>query len=100
MECSKKSVDVEGLKSALASMSTLTIPKEYLSIDGATSDVQVDVDLKELLPDNITIAGDTDSVVHVTLKVEQLKKRTISYNVLNVKFENGKIIPIPSMRIM
>ena len=90
VECSKKSVDVEGLKSALASMSTLTIPKEYLSIDGATSDVQVDVDLKELLPDNITIAGDTDSVVHVTLKVEQLKKRTISYNVLNVKFEGER----------
>ena len=71
-------------------MSTLTIPKEYLSIDGATSDVQVDVDLKELLPDNITIAGEADSVVHVTLKVEQLKKRTISYNVLNVKFEGER----------
>ena len=90
VECSKKSIDVEGLKSALASMSTLTIPKEYLSIDGATSDVQVDVDLKELLPDNITIAGEADSMVHVTLKVEQLKKRTISYNVLNVKFEGER----------
>lgn len=55
-------------------MSTLTIPKEYLSIDGATSDVQVDVDLKELLPDNITIAGDTDSVVHVTAKGGAVEK--------------------------
>ena len=90
VECDKKSIDVEGLKSTLASMSTLTIPKEYLSIEGATADVQIDVDLAQLLPANITIAGDADSVVHVTLKVEELKRRTISYNVLDVKFEGER----------
>lgn len=90
VECDRKSIDVEGLKSALASMSTLTIPGEYLNVSGATSDVKVEVDLAELLPDNITIAGDADSIVNVTLKVEQLKRKTLSYQTSNVVFEGEK----------
>ena len=90
VECDRKSIDVEGLKSALASMSTLTIPGEYLNVSGATSDVKVEVDLAELLPDNITIAGDADSIVNVTLKVEQLKRKTLSYQTANVVFEGEK----------
>ena len=57
-----RSVPVEGLKSVLASVSTLVIPGDLLNIQGATADVTVEVDLAKLLPDNISITKDVPSI--------------------------------------
>ena len=66
VDCDVKSVSVEGMKSALASLSTLVIPSEYLNLDGATSDVVVQVNLAELLPEEVTIAGNEEVMATVT----------------------------------
>lgn len=75
VDCDVKSVSVEGMKSALASLSTLVIPSEYLNLDGATSDVVVQVNLAELLPEEVTIAGNEEVMATVTLRVEPLEIR-------------------------
>lgn len=75
VECDVKTISVEGMKSALASLSTLVIPSEYLNLDGATRDVTVQVVLSELLPEEVTIAGGEEVTATVTLRVEPLEIR-------------------------
>ena len=86
VESGIRSISVEGLKSTLASISTLTVPAELLNVNGATSDVQVEVDLTQLLPDNITIANGMNSTIVVTLKVEPLVTKDVECELLNVEF--------------
>lgn len=50
VECDLKTVPVIGLKSVLASLNTLTIPKEALNLDGATTNMVRTIDLNEYLP--------------------------------------------------
>ena len=90
VECNVKSVSVEGLKAALASVNTLTIPDSLLNVDGATGDIQVEVDLTEILPDNITMANDSATAAVVTLKVEPLTVKEVEYNLADVRFEGGR----------
>lgn len=75
VESDIRSVAVEGMKSTLASLSTLTIPSEYLDLSGATKDVVATVDLAELLPEHVTMAGDEEMIATITLKVEPLETR-------------------------
>ncbi len=75
-----RSVPVEGLKSVLASVSTLVIPGELLNIQGATADVTVEVDLAKLLPDNISITKDAPSIATITMRVEPLVQRTLTFD--------------------
>lgn len=75
VESDVRSVSVEGMKSTLASLSTLTIPSEYLDVSGATKDVVATVDLAKLLPEHVTIAGDEEVIATITLKVEPLETR-------------------------
>lgn len=85
VESDIKSVSVEGMKSALASLTTLSIPAEYLSLDGATKDQVVRVDLAELLPENITIANAEETMATITLKVEKLEIRGFEILAENVE---------------
>lgn len=77
VDCDVKSVPVEGMKSVLASVSSLTVPGELLNLEGATSDVTVEVDLAGLLPDNISMTRDAAATATVTLRVEALEQRNL-----------------------
>lgn len=79
------SVAVEGLKSTLASISMLTVPKELLSVEGATGDVAVAVDIAALLPSNIKIANNAEAIAHITLKVERLAERDVECSLENLE---------------
>ncbi len=84
VESDVTSVPVAGLKSALATINNLEVSNPELDLTGATSDVAVQIDLAELLPDNLTLAGDTSTVANVVLKVEPLVTRTLSYDLDDV----------------
>lgn len=84
IECSVKEVPVAGLKSALASFTTLTVQSPQLSIAGATKDKVCEIDLLEYLPPNIQIAGMENTTVKVTLKVEPLEDRTYTVDTKNI----------------
>ena len=45
-------------------------------MDGASEDKEVIIDLDKYLPENVELA-DSNSKIHVTLKVEPLETRTI-----------------------
>ncbi len=75
-----RTVSVVGLRSALANLTTLTVPGEALNLDRATGDVTVEVDLTEYLPENISIVGDQPTLAHVTLRVERLEIRQFDFD--------------------
>lgn len=75
VECGLKSVPVVGLKSALASLNTITIPKEELDVSGARANIVKTIDLNDYLPEGVSLAGKDSSEITVTLTVEQLKER-------------------------
>jgi len=89
VETSVKNVSVAGLKSDLAGISTLTVQDPLLNIDGATSDKTCEIDLKDFLEPNITIAGMSDTVITVTLKVEPLREKTFTVNTKDITL-NGR----------
>lgn len=57
VECALKSVPVVGLKSALASLNTITIPKEELDVTGAKANIVKTIDLNDYLPEGVSLAG-------------------------------------------
>ncbi|MCD8224199.1 MAG: hypothetical protein LUC99_05025 [Clostridiales bacterium] len=73
-----RSVQVTGLKSALASVDKVTIPNTVLNVAGAYSDVVVNVDLRDYLPDGVQLVDNQDPIVEIRLRVEQLITRTIT----------------------
>ena len=85
VECGLKSVPVVGLKSALASLNTITIPKEELDVSGARANIVKTIDLNDYLPEGVSLAGKDSSEITVTLTEEldslQLTAEDLSLNV-------------------
>lgn len=74
-EASVSAVSVAGLKSDLASISTISIQDPSLNIEGATEDMVCQIDLSSYIDPSLTIAGMDETVIQVTLKVEQLREK-------------------------
>lgn len=83
-ESTTKSIQVRGQPDVLEGLDSITVPASALSVEGATGDVNITVDIKNFLPANVTAVGDTK--VNVTLKVEALDKKslTLTVNDLNI----------------
>lgn len=83
-ESATKSIQVRGQPEVLEGLDSITVPASALSVEGATGDVNITVDIKNFLPANVTAVGDTK--VNVTLKVEALDKKslTLTVNDLNI----------------
>lgn len=75
VECSVRSVPVVGLRSVLASLSTIVIPGESLNLDGARADVVRTIDLNSFLPEGVSLAETVSGEIVVTLTVERLEER-------------------------
>ena len=84
-----RSISVEGLRSALANLTTLVVSGETLDISGATQDVEVTVDLEDFLPDNITIAG-SETTANVVLHIEPLETRQLRYETDRITMEGAR----------
>ena len=81
VETEKRSVEVVGLKSVLASLNTLTISGPELNIDGAQGDVAVSIDLTKYLPDGVSLASIDDAKQELILTVERLEDRVYTIEV-------------------
>lgn len=79
IETSVNSVKVVGLKSTLAGITSITVPKSELNMDGAYADKEVTVDLSKYLPEGVQLAGDTKEI-KVVMKIEPLENRTYVLN--------------------
>lgn len=85
IESSISSVEVKGLKSILAEVSSINIPKSELNLDGATSDRESVIDLNQYLPEGVELADSKANELRVVLKVEALESRTFEMPVNQIK---------------
>lgn len=76
-------VTIAGIRSVVSETNEIIIPKDVLSVDGQKEDVSVEVDLNDYLPDGVELLGESSKAV-VTVKIEQLKDKLITYNTSNL----------------
>lgn len=76
IESSRNSVEVKGLKSNLAGVNVISIPRSELNIDDATSDKEVIIDLNRYLPEGVELVDPSQNEIKVVLKVEAMESRT------------------------
>ena len=81
IECSVKSIGVVGERSILDGLDSLTISGSDLSVNGASADRIVSIDLNKYLPAGVSIIGNSD--VQVTLKVEPLNTQAYQLSLDN-----------------
>ena len=84
IESSKNSIAVMGLKSDLAGVNSITIPKSELNMDGAAGDKKIVIDVGRYLPEGIQIA-DSSGEITVVIKVEPLEDRTFNLSTSRIK---------------
>lgn len=80
VECSRRSVQVTGSRSGLASLNVLVIPSSVLDINGAVQDKVVTVDIREFLPEGVQAADSEDPNIEVRMLVEALVTKKIELN--------------------
>ncbi len=83
-----KSISVAGLKTDLAPVNTITIQGPSLNVQGATKDVECEINLEEYLPSGLTIVGLDSTVIRVKLQVEKLIERTFTVKADDVLLTN------------
>ena len=79
-------VEVMGLKTDLAAINNIMIPKEELDITGASEDKVYHIDISRYLPQNITLYG-AEKVANVTLSIEQLKEKGYWVSNQNIRID-------------
>ena len=87
-ESSTKSIQVRGQPEVLEGLNAITIPANALNVEGATSDIIVNVDVKDFLPEDVTAIGDTN--ITVTLKVEALDKKSFNLTVSDLDIDGAR----------
>ena len=80
MDSDLKSVPVVATKSVLASVNALSVADDKLTIEGATADKVIHLDLNNYLPPSTAIVPNAQSQVTVTLKVEPLTTKSYTLN--------------------
>lgn len=90
VECSINSVRVEGLRSTLAEASSITISGEELSMEGATGDREVTLDLTQYLPEGVQLVEGESSVIQAVIRVEPLTNRRYEVPVEQIRL-NGAL---------
>lgn len=84
IESNVNSVAVVGLKSDLAGVNSIMIPKSELNMDGVAGDKEVTINLEKYLPEGVEIV-DSQSEITVTIKVEPLEQRTFTLPTSRIK---------------
>lgn len=87
--CEPSSVLVAGKGSAFDSLSSISIPEDIISVDGATENVSGSVNIKEYLPKGVVIADESfDGTVNIEAVVEQHDTLMVNLPVSNISVIN------------
>lgn len=84
-----------GPPQALGSTTAITIPESVLSVEGAVSDVEVEVDISKYLPREIKVVG--SSVISVVLGVEALSHRSLTLEMEDIELKGRRLGDLYSM---
>ena len=73
---SPKIISVTGTKSALAGISTVSIPRSLINISGAEESMTFYADLNDYLPANVSLSEGESPLVEITCEIEKLEEET------------------------
>ena len=75
-----KIVEVMGSKTALAGISTVSIPRSLLNISGADKSMSFQVNLNEYLPSSVSLSEGVSPYVNIVFEIEALEERTFAFD--------------------
>ncbi|MBR4767551.1 MAG: hypothetical protein IK088_01100 [Lachnospiraceae bacterium] len=82
-------IQVYGLKGTVADLTSITIPKEAVNIDGLTGDADFEIDITKYLPEGVGLADPSKQMVTVHIYVEALVSETFELTEKDVEIENA-----------
>ncbi len=80
-----KSVTITGSETALAQVTTISIPKTEIDITGATGNMTFEVDMEKYLPADISIDEQASKNVTVTVLIEKLAEQSFLVSTENLQ---------------
>lgn len=80
--------DDDALNALSAAGNKITIPSDYISVDGATDDVTKEIDLSEIITGNMRVASTSSETVTVTITVLPENTKEINLDVDKIAINN------------
>ncbi len=77
-------VKLKGDKSLLNTVNTIDIPDGLISIEGATEDVTVSIDVTEYIPEGVQLLNSEDSTIEITATIGKIKSKVFSVETQNI----------------
>lgn len=85
-----KLLTISGSKTALANISTISIPSEELDITGASQNQTFEIAIDPYLPDGITLSEGQSGTISVTIELEQLQTKSFQVDAQQFQLINTK----------
>ncbi len=85
-----KLLTISGSKTALANISTISIPSEELDITGASQNQTFEIAIDPYLPEGITVSEGQSGTIFVTIELEQLQTKSFQVDVEQFQLINTK----------
>ncbi len=85
-----KLLTISGSKTALANISTISIPSEELDITGASENQTFEIAIDPYLPEGITVSEGQSGTIFVTIELEQLQTKSFQVDVEQFQLINTK----------
>lgn len=79
-----ETIYLKGSKTMLNSISSIQIPNEILTVDGADKDVTITVDVSEYIPEGVELVVPEQATVQITVTVDKIKTKSYSINTENI----------------
>lgn len=84
-----ESVKLAGKSSVLSEIEKISIPASAVDISGATSSCQISINLKDYLPEGVSLADSKfDGMVNITVGIEAAETSDVTVSVSDVELEN------------
>ncbi len=85
-----KLLTISGSKTALANISTISIPSEKLDITGASQSQTFEIAIEPYLPEGITLSEGQSGTISVTIELEQLQTKSFQVDAQQFELINTK----------
>lgn len=77
-------IQLKGDKRILNALNTITIPSNLISIEGASEDVKVTIDVSEYIPDGVSLLNSEESTIEITANIGKIKSKVFSVETKNI----------------
>ncbi len=85
-----KLLTISGSKTALANISTISIPSEELDITGASGNQTFEIAIEPYLPEGITLSEGQSGTISVTIELEQLQTKSFQVDAQQFQLINTR----------